>query len=273
MRPFGVEILFRSWSSTSVENLTCGKLSHDWSTHEIIEQRLHDEFEQHKEEDLDQITIAFIAKYDSSSAKIHNARDLTTKSTFDEEELKKYDNEYLFEWRVSKDNVIHTVILSLVHRKEFNLKPCSLVENYYLNLNDLRGRIAKRIAFLTLFDKGYECGLAACEFGIKASIKELAREMSEWTVKGRYFDFDWTIVHKGIKEAMKSRVITMGVENRMNLERELLRLQAELDVLEDCYLDNVAKLVWELSHDQDSKFYWEVFFFNKMSVFKVIVNE
>lgn len=292
MRPSGVEILFRSWSSTSAGGLTCGKLSHGWSAHELIGQRLHDEFEQHqqllveqptalvsttpnflrvmhvayskahKEEDLDAITIAFIAKDGPSPAKIHNARDLAAKSTSDEE-LKKYDNEYLFEWRIPEDNVIHTVTLGLVHRRGFNLKPCSLAENYFPNLSDLRGRIAKRTAFLAPFDRGYQCGLAACDFGTRAPVKELARQMSEWAVKGRYSDFDWTVAHRGIQEAIESRVITIGVENRMDLEGELLRLQAELDVLEECYLDNVAKLVWELGHDQDSKSHWEALLFQQ----------
>lgn len=51
----------------------------------------------HKGEDLDHITIAFVAKYDLSPAKIHNARNLAAKSTSDEEKLKKYDHEYLSE--------------------------------------------------------------------------------------------------------------------------------------------------------------------------------
>lgn len=51
----------------------------------------------------------------------------------------------------------------------------------------------------------------------------------------------------------------MGVENRMDHEGELFRLQAELDVLEDLYHDNVA----ELDRDQDNQLYWDVFRFQQ----------
>ena len=106
MSAFDVGVLLRTWSSTSAGELACGKLSHGWSAHNFTGQQLHGEFEQHRQreakqptalvsttsnflralhfayskaykgEDLDQITIAFIAIDSPSPAKIHNARDL-----------------------------------------------------------------------------------------------------------------------------------------------------------------------------------------------------
>lgn len=153
----------------------------------------------HKEEDLDDITIAFVARYGLSPAKIHNARDLAAKSTSDEEELKKYDHEYLFEKRIPEDNVIHAVTLGLVHGRRFNLKPCSPAKSYFPKLSDLHGQISERTAALAPFDRGYQYGLAACDLRIRAPIKELAKQMSRWAVKERYSDLDWTVVDKGIE--------------------------------------------------------------------------
>ena len=257
-----------------------------WSIHNFTGHQLHGEFEQHRQwklkqptalvsttsnflralhvayskahkgEDLDQITIAFIAIDGPSPARIHNARDLAGKSTSDGE-LENHSNEYLFEWRIPDNCVIHTVTLGLVHRREFDLKPCSPAESRFPNLSNLRTRIAERTAALAPFDRGYQYGLAACDFGIRAPVEELAKQMSRWAVKGKYSYLDWMVVDRGIKDAIEARVITIGVENHMEFEGELLRLQAELDILEDCHLDNVAELVWELGRDQDSRSYWD----------------
>ena len=202
---------------------------------------------------MEQITIAFIAVDSPSPAKIHNARDLAGGSISNE----KLSQEYLFEWKIPDSCVIHTVTLGLVHRRGFDLKPCSPGESCFPKLSDLRTRIADRTAALVPFDRGYQYSLDACDFGIGAPVKELAKRMSRWAVKGKYFCSDWMAVDRVIKEAIESRVITIGVPNHMELKRELLSLQAELDILEDCHLDNVAELAWELGRDQDNKSYWD----------------
>ena len=202
---------------------------------------------------MEQITIAFIAVDSPSPAKIHNARDLAGGSISNE----KLSQEYLFEWKIPDSCVIHTVTLGLVHRRGFDLKPCSPGESCFPKLSDLRTRIADRTAALVPFDRGYQYSLDACDFEIRAPVKELAKRMSRWAVKGKYFCSDWMAVDRVIKEAIESRVITIGVPNHMELKGELLSLQAELDILEDCHLDNVAELAWELGRDQDNKSYWD----------------
>ena len=113
-------------------------------------------------------------------------RDLVAKSASNEEELKNNNHEYLFKWRILEDNVILAVTLGLIHRRGFYLKPCSLAESSFPNLSDLHKQIAERTAALAPLDRGYQCGLAACDFRIRAPIKELAKQMSRWAGKERY---------------------------------------------------------------------------------------
>ena len=137
MRPAQTQSLFRTWWSTSANELTCGILLRGRPAYDLAGQLLNHEFEQHQRlhdphltalvstmseflrvlrvayskawdgEDLDHIVIAFLAGNDGSPAKFHSARELVLKSSSDEGEAKMHDQEYLFEWRIPGNNVIH----------------------------------------------------------------------------------------------------------------------------------------------------------------------
>ena len=131
--------------------------------------------------------------------------------------------------------------MSTVCRRGFNLVPCAIGE-HFPTLNELRLKIQERGASQPPYDRGYSCGKAACDFGMRAPRKALAEQMSRWVKSGQYTSDEWNVVDEAIRDVLTDRDIT--IYERVG---ELDRLRQGLALYEELGNESVLELAWELS--------------------------
>ncbi|KAG9729142.1 hypothetical protein KCU78_g21169, partial [Aureobasidium melanogenum] len=199
-------------------------------------------------EDERDIMIAFFTTQADAQTKIYPAQDFAIESGSSEEEAKDFKNEYIFLWEVPDDNVTHIVSMDLVLRRGFNL-PGTRTGQLFPSLDELRSAIKDYGDQLSPFERGYLCGTAACMFGIRAPIYDIAYDMSRWTHAGAYDAGAWEVVDKMSKEAILDRMITVAEDLGEQGEPEYSML--ELSCLEDTHDDAVMEIGWELQNCRD----------------------
>lgn len=286
------EILYRSWSSTSAGGLKCGKLQQGGQRSDLTPGDLIEEFDQHRQlwddeptalisttsnflralhiayskahdgEDPKDITIAFITKPYSSSTKIHQARELLSCLTNDEQELEKYNNEYLLEWEIPGDHIIHTVSLGVLYWRNFDLAAGIPRHCEFPSLSDFRIHIAQDDAPKESYTAGYVFGVAACHFGLRAPVGEIAVQMFKWSMTEEESEGYWCEIYSGIGEGIEWKVAAAReCESYEAFGQELLGLENELEVLEDVYWDNIVELASEQEQDPDQNYHWDALTF------------
>ncbi|KEQ57654.1 uncharacterized protein M437DRAFT_70624 [Aureobasidium melanogenum CBS 110374] len=174
--------------------------------------------------------------------KIYHAKDFAMGSGSSEEEANMFKNEYIFLWEVPDDNVIHTVSMDLVIARGFTL-PGLHVGRPLPSSSDLRRAIVDHGNQLSLFERGYLCGTAACMFGVRAPVYDIALGVSCWG-RGRPY-----IIDRATEEAIQDRMITVAED--LEEEGELEFLVSELSCLEDTHDEAIMEIGWELQNGHD----------------------
>jgi hypothetical protein len=271
-------VLYRCWSMESAGDLKSGKVHNGVRPHHFTRAGLLQEFQQHRNlysstptafvsttsnflralhiaykkmwlgEDERDIMIAFFTTRADARTKIYPAQDFVIESGSSEEEVKDFENEYIFLWEVPDDNVIHIVSMDLVIRRGFAL-PEIRPGHLFPSLSELRSAMKDYGDQLSPFERGYLCGTAACMFGIRAPIYDIAYEMSRWARAGAYDDGSWEVVDKISEEAILDRMITVAEDLEEQGELELL--MSELSCLEDTHDEAVMEIAWELQNGHD----------------------
>lgn len=122
------------------------------------------------------IVIAFIAPW-KSPATIHNGQALIKAAGDPGKIAYRFKHAYYYEWEIPAAHLRHTVTLGTVIRRGFSLAWRSPGMNFpsYLDL----------LEFLwewhpdpDPYGKGYRCGLDACEFGLRAPVRQIAGALS-----------------------------------------------------------------------------------------------
>jgi hypothetical protein len=162
----------------------------------------------HNGEDTRQIEIAFLTSRTDTQTRIHPAKNFAIGSGSSEDEVRLFENEYIFLWEVPEDNAIHTVSMDLVIRREFTL-PGIRTGQPFPSLSDLRRAIVDRRDQLAPFERGCVCGSDACMFGLRVPVHEIASQMSHWVRGGAYSAKSWRIVDQAIEEAIQDRMILL----------------------------------------------------------------
>ncbi|KAG9573406.1 hypothetical protein KCV04_g24653, partial [Aureobasidium melanogenum] len=115
--------------------------------------------------------------------------------------------------------------------------------------SDLRRAIIDHGNQLSLFERGYLCGTAACMFGIRAPIYNIASEMSRCVCQGVDDDERKNTIRKVREEAIQDRIVT--VTEDLEEEGELEFLVSELSCLEDTHDEAIMEIGWELQNGHD----------------------
>ncbi|KAH0360785.1 hypothetical protein KCU65_g9176, partial [Aureobasidium melanogenum] len=266
------DVLYRCWSTKSASDSRSGKVRRGVRPHDFTQAELLQEFQQHRNlysrtptafvsttsnflralhiaykkmwlgEDKQDIMIAFFTNKTDAQTRIYPAKDFAIESGSSEEEANQFKNEYIFLWEVPDDNVIHVVSLDLVIARGFAL-PGLHVGRPLPSSSDLRRAIVDHGNQLSLFERGYLCGTAACMFGVRAPVYNIALDVSCWG-RGRPY-----IVDQAIEEAIQDRKITVAEDLGEQGEPEYSML--ELGCLEDTHDDAVMEIGWELQNCHD----------------------
>jgi len=194
-------------------------------------------------EDTQDIKIAFLTSRTDAQTRIYRAKNFAIESRSSEEGVRLFENEYIFLWKVPEDNVIHVVSMDIVIRRGFAL-PEIYTSRPVPSLFDLREAIADQAYQLAAFERGYLCGSAACMFGIRAPIHEIAFQMSRWARRGTYCRAGWELVDQAIREAIQDRTITVAED--LEEQGEVKYLMFELSCLEDTHDEISIEIGWDL---------------------------
>lgn len=271
-------VLHRCWSTKSASDLRSSKVHNGVRPHHFTRAGLLQEFQQHRNlygrtptafvsttsnflralhiafkkmwlgEDERDIMIAFFTTQADAQTKIYPARDFAIESESSEEEIKNFQNEYILLWEVPDDNVIHIISMDLVIARGFAL-PGLHVGRPLPSSSDLRRAIIDHGNQLSLFERGYLCGTAACMFGIRAPIYNIASEMSRCVCQGVDDDERKNTIRKVREEAIQDRIVT--VTEDLEEEGELEFLVSELSCLEDTHDEAIMEIGWELQNGHD----------------------
>lgn len=263
--------LFRFWSAESAGGLESGKFSRRQDPHSFTEAGLLEEFEKHKildgrtptafvsttcdflralhgafrkiwaGEDPRKVKIAFFTTRTDAQTRIYHARQLALQTGISEEEAKLFETEYIFLWRVPDDNVLHIVSMDVVVERGFTIPRTWCIDQSRSNLSDLRKAIKKYGYQLSPFERGYLCGSAACTFGIRAPVHEIALQLS---LEKDPETYHYELIDRAIKEAIQNRMITFAED--LDAQDELDCLMFELSCLEDTHDEIVMEIGWEL---------------------------
>lgn len=272
------DVLYRCWSMESASDLKSSKVHHGVRPHHFTRAGLLQEFQQHSNlysptptafvsttsnflralhiayekmwlgEDERDIMIAFFTTRADARSKIYPAQDFAIESGSSEEEVKNFENEYIFLWEVPDDNVIHIVSMDLVIRRGFAL-PGTRTGQLFPSLSELRSAMKRYGDQLSPFERGYLCGTAACMFGIRAPVYDIAYDMSRWARAGAYSAKGWKVVDKMSEEAILDQMITVAED--LEEQGELDSLMSELRCLEDTHDEAVMEIGWELQDCHD----------------------
>ncbi|KAG9922342.1 hypothetical protein KCV05_g9144, partial [Aureobasidium melanogenum] len=272
------DVLYRCWSTKSASDSRSGKVRRGVRPHDFTQAELLQEFQQHRNlysrtptafvsttsnflralhiaykkmwlgEDKRGIMIAFFTNRPDAQTKIYPAQDFAIESGSSEEEVKNFENEYIFHWEVPDDNVIHIISMDLVIRRGFAL-PGTRTGQLFPSLSELRSAMKDYGDQLSPFERGYLCGTAACMFGIRAPIYDIAYDMSRWARADAYNAKGWKIVDKMREEAIQDRIVTVAED--LEEEGELEFLVSELSCLEDTHDEAIMEIGWELQNGHD----------------------
>jgi hypothetical protein len=194
-------------------------------------------------ENTQDIKIAFLTSRTDTQTRIYSAKNFATESGSSEEEVRLFENEYVFLWKVPEDNVIHVVSMNLVIQRGFAL-PEIHTDQPVPSLSNLRKAVVDQTDQLTPFGRGYLCGSAACMFGIRAPVHEIAFQMSRWARRGTYCRAGWKLVDQALKEAIQDRTITVAED--LEDQGEIDYLMFELSCLEDTHDEISIEIGWDL---------------------------
>ncbi|KAG9688127.1 hypothetical protein KCV03_g9990, partial [Aureobasidium melanogenum] len=272
------DVLYRCWSTKSASDLRSSKVHNGVRPHHFTRAGLLQEFQQHRNlysptptafvsttsnflralhiaykkmwlgEDEQDIMIAFFTTRADARTKIYPAQGFAIESGSSEKEVKYFENEYVFLWKVPDDNVIHIVSMDLVIRRGFAL-PGTRTGQLFPGLSELRSAMKDYGDQLSPFERGYLCGTAACMFGIRAPIYDIAYDMSRWARAGAYNAKGWKVVDKMREEAIQDRIVTVAED--LAEEGELEFLVSELSCLEDTHDEAIMEIGWELQNGHD----------------------
>ncbi|THY83112.1 hypothetical protein D6C93_08985 [Aureobasidium pullulans] len=272
------DILYRCWSTKSASDLRSRKVHNGVRPHHFTRAGLLQEFQQHRNlysrtptafvsttskflralhiaykkmwlgEDERDIMIAFFTTQADAQTKIYHAKDFAIGSGSSEEEANMFKNEYIFLWEVPDGNVIHTVSMDLVIARGFAL-PGLHIGRPLPSSSDLRRAIIDHGNQLFLCERGYLCGTAACMFGIRAPIYDIASEISRCVCQGVDDDERKNTIRKAREEAIQDRIITVAED--LEEEGELEFLVSELSCLEDMHDEAIMEIGWELQNGHD----------------------
>ncbi|KAG9645271.1 hypothetical protein KCV04_g3866, partial [Aureobasidium melanogenum] len=271
-------VLYRCWSVESAGDLKSGKVHNGVRPHHFTRAGLLQEFQQHRNlynptptafvsttsnflralhiaykkmwlgEDEQDIMIAFFTTRADARTKIYPAQDFAIESGSSEEEVQYFEHEYIFLWEVPNDHVIHIVSMDLVIRRGFAL-PGTRTGQLFPSLSELRSAMKDYGDQLSPFERGYLCGTAACMFGNRAPIYDIAYDMSRWARAGAYNAKGWKVADKMREEAIQDRIVTVAED--LEEEGELEFLMSELSCLEDTHDEAIMEIGWELQNGHD----------------------
>jgi hypothetical protein len=266
-------VLFRCWSETSAGGLRSRKSLNGVRQHNFTAAGLLQEFQEHKDlysrtptafvsttsnflralhiayqkiydgENTQDIKIAFLTSRTDTQTRIYPAKNFAIESGSSEEEIRLFENEYVFLWKVPEDNMIHVVSMDIVIQRGFTL-PEIHTGQPVPSLANLRKAIVDQADQLTPFERGYLCGSAACMFGIRAPVHEIAFQMSRWARRGTYCCAGWELVDQAFKEAIQDRTITVAED--LEDQGEIDYLMFELSCLEDTHDEISIEIGWDL---------------------------
>ena len=180
--------------------------------------------------------IAFISPDHSATAKVHHEFNLAgwAKSTRTLPYInpRHFINEWLYEVQIPETQVIHIVTLAIVLARGFSLAPLKLhLDGSFPNLDNFLRSV--RIESQNPFEKGFVCGLAAFDFGIRAPTRAIAIALSGLPLDQSRLSPRQERASGGIDDAITERWLDVYDSVRYGLEEEEIELKLEYDALHD----------------------------------------
>lgn len=270
------DVLFRCCFSSSAGRLNSGKYSPRASEYPLRKKDLHLEFETHSRhweatptalvstttnflrvihlafsklcggDEADQIEIIFIIPDLESSLPLHRAGDLARQLKWSKEQIRNYQYEYLFEWKVPESLVIHRITMSALLFRGFDLQRlcghATLTD--FPKMIEFRTLICHHWEDLGLFERGHKAGLAACSFGLHSLTGRLADDILSLTFCRNPFG----LVEEGIEDALNFYASSIS-DGLMNHECELEDLSETAAFLDYEYAAEVREMMWDFGDE------------------------
>jgi hypothetical protein len=178
------------------------------------------------------------------------------------EDQKKFDSEFIFEWEIEEEYVVHTVSLRTLldrglcfdnytepvyHRRHRTWR------RQLPSTSDLRTEIAKGVSGRDPFEHGVHSARMAKCFGARAPVEEVAWLVSRWFKSGIFTDKQWNAVDVGIDYGLNDwwRVDPDFVDS-LNLFNDYARgLEWDLQEMKDAREACIDGLLWQVFIDSD----------------------
>ncbi|GAB7346281.1 hypothetical protein MBLNU457_5005t1 [Dothideomycetes sp. NU457] len=213
-----ISAVYRCWSPRSVGQLRSGKLIQGSQATHLNYCDVIKEFRKHRDE-LNQEPTALVAVTNNFLKVLHQALKLTWRGIapndiviafiapgdtplwdglsivkaggYSEAMASEVAHDFFFTWEIPAEKVVHTVTLGTVLRRGGSLgwKNPDLYFHFYENLEafvvpekyDQGEKHGKEYSTKSdPYGKGYRCGLDACDFGLRAPVKQIASALSAY---------------------------------------------------------------------------------------------